>query len=148
MSNDKTILNNVQIAIANSGGHLGAVDAGAVAVLFRLSMLLDSKFDAGDTSDLAQLLARHANLMDALLLTPKSRSVATSPKIEDIDHGKDFAETYLRLVKTSDRKPAVKRAKPRAVGGGTGGKPKPAVDGVAKARNGSGTGGRTRRKVD
>jgi hypothetical protein len=146
--NDKSILNNVQIAVSNNGGHLSAVDAGAVAVLYRLSMLLDAKFDAGDTSDLAQLLARHANLMDALLLTPKSRNVASTPKIEDIDHGKDFAETYLRLIKTPDTKQPVKRAKPRATGGTTGGKPKPTVDGVAKARNGSGTGGRQGRKVD
>ena len=146
--NDKSIVNNVQIAILNSGGSLTGHDAGAVAVLYRLSMLLDAKFDAGDTADLAQLLARHANLMDALLLTPKSRNVASTPKIEDIDHGKDFAETYLRLIKTPDTKQPIKRAKPRATGGTTGGKPKPAVDGVAKARNGSGTGSRQGRKVD
>ena len=148
MSNDQSIVKNVQIAIANHGGHLTPSDVGSLAVLYRLSVLLDHVFDAGDTRDIAQLLARHANLMDALLLTPKSRNSSVAPKIEDIDHGKDFAETYLRLVKTPDRKPAVKRAKPRATGGGTSGKPKPAVDGVAKARNESGTGSRTRRKVD
>ena len=146
--NDQSIVNNVQIAVSNNGGHLGAVDAGAVAVLYRLSVLLDSKFDAGDTADLAQLLARHANLMDALLLTPKSRNIGVTPVVEDKDHGKDFAETYLRLIKTPDTKQPVKRSKPRAVGVGTGGKPKPAVDGVAKARNGSGPAGGSRGKVD
>ena len=138
--NERSIVNNVEIAVANNGGHLSAADAGAVAVLYRLSVLLDVKFDTGDTSDLAQLLARHANLMDALLLTPKSRNVASTPKIEDIDHGKDFAETYLRLIKTPDTKQPVKRAKPRATGGTTSRKPKPAVDGVAKTRNGPSTG--------
>ena len=132
--NEQSILNNVQIAVSNNGGHLSAVDAGGVAVLYRLSMLLDAKFDAGDTADLAQLLARHANLMDALLLTPKSRNVASTPKTEDIDHGKDFAETYLRLIKTPDTKQPSKGAKPRSAGGATGGKRKPASDGVAKAR--------------
>ena len=137
--NDKTILNNVQIAVSNNGGHLSAVDAGAVAVLYRLSMLLDAKFDAGDTSDLAQLLARHANLMDALLLTPKSRNVASTPKSEDIDHGKDFAETYLRLIKTPDTKQPRKRSNTGAAGGGTSRKRGDATDGVAKTRNGPST---------
>ena len=146
--NDQSILKNVQIAVANHGGSLSGHDAGAVAVLYRLSMLLDAKFDAGDTADLAQLIARHAGLMDALLLTPKSRNMTAAPKIEDIDHGKDFAETYLRLIKTPVTKQPVKRAKPRTTSGGTGGKPKPAVDGVAKARNEPSTGGRQRRKVD
>ena len=146
--NEASILNNVQIAVSNNGQHLGAVDAGAVSVLYRLSMLLDAKFDAGDTADLAQLLARHANLMDALLLTPKSRNIGVTPKVEDIDHGKDFAETYLRLIKTPNPVEPVKRAKPRASGGSTSRKPKPASDGVAKARNESGTGRGQGRKVD
>ena len=137
---DQSIVKNVQIAVANNGGHLSAVDAGAVAVLYRLSMLLDVKFDTGDTADLAQLLARHANLMDALLLTPKSRNVASTPKIEDIDHGKDFAETYLRLIKTPVAVKPRKRSDSGSTGGRTGRKPKSALDGVAKARNGPSTG--------
>lgn len=137
--NDKNILNNVQIAVSNNGGHLSAVDAGAVAVLYRLSMLLDAKFDAGDTADLAQLLARHANLMDALLLTPKSRNVASTPKIEDIDHGKDFAETYLRLIKTPPPVKPRKRADTGTAGGGTSRKRGNPTDGVAKTRSGPST---------
>lgn len=137
--NDKNILNNVQIAILNSGGSLTGHDAGAVAVLYRLSMLLDAKFDAGDTADLAQLLARHANLMDALLLTPKSRNVASTPKIEDIDHGKDFAETYLRLIKTPPPVKPRKRADTGTASGGTSRKRGNPTDGVAKARSGPST---------
>jgi len=137
--NDKSILNNVQIAVSNNGGHLSAVDAGAVAVLYRLSMLLDAKFDAGDTADLAQLLARHANLMDALLLTPKSRNVASTPKIEDIDHGKDFAETYLRLIKTPPPVKPRKRADTGPAGGGTSRKRGNPTNGVAKTRSGPST---------
>lgn len=140
--NDRSILHNVEIAVANNGGHLSAVDAGAVAVLYRLSVLLDVKFDTGDTADLPQLIARHANLMDALLLTPKSRNIGVTPVVQDVDHGKDFSEAYLRLVTAPNPKQPVKRAKPRATGGSTGGKPKSATNGLAKARNESSAGGR------
>jgi hypothetical protein len=146
--NETSILKNVQIAIANNGGSLTGHDAGAVAVLYRLSILLDVKFDAGDTSDLAQLIARHAGLMDALLLTPKSRNVGLTPVVQETDHGKDFAETYLRLIKTPDTIKPVKRSKPRASGSATSGKPEPAVDGLAKARHGSSVSGGSGRKVD
>jgi len=134
--NDQSILKNVQIAVANHGGSLSGHDAGAVAVLYRLSMLLDAKFDAGDTADLAQLIARHAGLMDALLLTPKSRNMTAAPKIEDIDHGKDFAETYLRLIKTPVTKQPRKRADTGTTGSTTSRKRGNAADGVAKTRNG------------
>ena len=146
--NTLNILENVKIAVANNGGHLAAVDAGALPVLYRLSILIDVKFDTGDTADLSQLIARHVGLMDALLLTPKSRNVGSSPVVQEVDHGKEFSETYLRLVSATPAVKARQRAKPRTTGGATGGKSELAVDGVAKARNGSGTGNRSRRKVD
>jgi hypothetical protein len=146
--NTLNILENVKIAVANNGGHLSAVDAGALSVLYRLSILIDVKFDTGDTSDLSQLIARHVGLMDALLLTPKSRNLNVTQAVQDTDHGKEFSETYLRLVSAPVAVKARKRSEPRSTGGTTGGKPKPAVDGVAKTRNGSGTSNRSRRKVD
>ena len=146
--NTLNILENVKIAVANNGGHLAAVDAGALAVLYRLSILIDVKFDTGDTADLSQLIARHVGLMDALLLTPKSRNVGSSPVVQEVDHGKEFSESYLRLVSTPIAVKARQRSKPRTTGGAAGGKPESAVDGVAKTRNGSGTGNRSRRKVD
>jgi hypothetical protein len=146
--NTLNILENVKIAVANNGGHLAAVDAGALAVLYRLSILIDVKFDTGDTADLSQLIARHVGLMDALLLTPKSRNVGSSPVVQEVDHGKEFSETYLRLVSAPVAVKARKGSEPRSTGGTVGGKPKPAVDGVAKARNGSGPSNRSRRKVD
>jgi hypothetical protein len=146
--NEQSIVKNIQIAVANNGGHLSAVDAGALSLLYRLSVLLDVKFDAGDTADLAQLIARHSQLMDALLLTPKSRSVGSSPVVQDIDHGKEFTETYLRLIKSPPAKQPRKRAVARPTGGAAGGKRGDAVDGVAKARDGSSTRGGSGRKVD
>jgi len=146
--NTLNILENVKIAVANNGGHLAAVDAGALSVLYRLSILIDVKFDTGDTADLSQLIARHVSLMDALLLTPKSRNVGSSSVVQEVDHGKEFSETYLRLVSAPVAVKARQRSKPRTTGGAAGGKSEPAVDGVAKARNGSGTGNRSGRKVD
>jgi hypothetical protein len=146
--NTLNIFENVKIAVANNGGHLAAVDAGALAVLYRLSMLIDVKFDTGDTSDLSQLIARHVGLMDALLLTPKSRNLGSSPVVQEVDHGKEFSETYLRLVSAPVAVKARKRAEPRSASGTVSGKHKPAVDGVAETRDGSGTSNRSGRKVD
>lgn len=146
--NEQSIVKNVQIAVANNGGHLSAVDSGALSLLYRLSVLLDVKFDAGDTADLAQLIARHSQLMDALLLTPKSRNVGSSPVVQDIDHGKEFTETYLRLIKSPPAKQPRKRAVPRATGGTAGGKRRSTANGVAETRNESSTGRGSGRKVD
>jgi hypothetical protein len=137
--NAKSILKNVEIALANSGDHLGPIDVGAIATLVRLSELLDYCFDSGNIDQLPQLLRQHAQLMDALKLTPKSRAVSGAPQPIGIDHGKDFAENYLRLVKAPDPKQPRERAKPRTASGATGRKPKSATDGVAKTRSRSGT---------
>lgn len=146
--NDLSILGNVKIALANNGSSLSSLDAGAVATLCRLSVLLDAKFDTGDTADLAQLLARHANLMDALLLTPKSRNAGSSPVVQETDHGKEFSETYLRLIKSPVAVKPRKRSVPRATGGAASGKRGDAVDGVAETRNGPSPSSRPGRKVD
>ena len=137
--NDITIKKNVEIALANSGDHLGAIDVGAIAVLLRLSELLDYCFDAGDLANVPQLLQRHLALMDALKLTPKSRAVTGQVSKETKDYGKEITERYLRLIPSASAKQTSSGAKSGNSGGGTGRKPRGSADGVAKTRPKSGS---------
>lgn len=138
--NEITIRKNVEIALANSGEFVGTTDVGAVAVLLRLSSLLDSAFDTGDVDSLPQLLQRHLALMDALKLTPKSRAVVAPVSKEVKDYGKEITERYLRLIPTPAGEQTSKGPKPRNSGSGTSRKPRATVDGVAKARTRQRTG--------
>ena len=133
-----SILSNVEIALASADHVQLPRDAGAVAALLRLSMLLDSLFDSGESREIPQLLARHTQLLGELRLTPKSRAEMVAP-VSEVDHGKEFAENYLRLVKTPSAVKSSQGSKPRKSSSGSGRKPRPAVDGVAEARNGAGS---------
>lgn len=114
---------NVRISLANSGKNLSPADVGATAALLRLSRLIDTMLDVGETKDLAALYSRLNSLMDSLHLTPKARNDATvQPK--ELDNGDEFQQAYLRIVGTPNPVKKAAGQKPRANSGGTSRKPK------------------------
>ena len=118
-----TIEGNVRIGLANAG-HLQPADTGAVAALLRLARLCDSLMDAGETKDLAPLMARLHAIMDSLHMTPKSRADQAPIENKDKPSGQQLSENYLRLISSPSGEPASTGAKPRSASNAANGKPK------------------------
>lgn len=135
---DVSVFENLKIALANNGEQLTPVDVAGMALLARLAKAIDTAFDAGELKDIPALTQRFTTLLDAYKLTPKSRSVVTTPTQEIANDGENFAKDYLRLIQTE----APVKASSSKVTGATGSRPsrKPgaASNGVAKARDESG----------
>ena len=105
-----TVSDNLGIALANGNQWITAADTGAVAVAVRLAKCIDTIFDTGDDLDkLAGLLGRFEGLLKQLKLTPLARDNA-SATVEEVDNGTKYAESYLRLINTTDSNPKPKRA--------------------------------------
>jgi hypothetical protein len=131
---------NVEISLANSGAWIGASDVGAVTLLLRLAILIDTMLDLGETKDLAPLVMRAQSLMVELKLTPASRdTMATSTIKEEVKDGDYFAQTYLRIVETPRGNDTAKGKKPGTSSSRTNGKPGGTPTRVAKTSTRSGT---------
>ena len=90
---------------------IGPADQGAVCLSMKLAKCIDTIFDSGtDLDKAAALIGRLTILMKELKLTPLARD-ASKALVEEVDHGTAYAESYLRLVNTSDSKPKTTRAK-------------------------------------
>ena len=88
-----------------------SADQGAVCLSMKLAKCIDTIFDSGtDLDKAAALIGRLTILMKELKLTPLARD-ASKALVEEVDHGTAYAESYLRLVNTSDSKPKTTRAK-------------------------------------
>jgi len=90
---------------------IGPADQGAVCLSMKLAKCIDTIFDSGEDLDkAAALIGRLTILMKELKLTPLARD-ASKALVEEVDHGTAYAESYLRLVNTSDSKSKTPRAK-------------------------------------
>jgi hypothetical protein len=110
-----SIRHNLGIALSNSSQWITSADVATIAAAERLAVLLDSIYDTGEDLDkLASLLGRFEGLLKQLKLTPVARDATTGTA--EVNHGQQFAESYLRLVSAEDSKPKTRRAKPRSTG--------------------------------
>jgi len=112
-------------------------DQGAVTLLLAVSRLIDQAAGADDPNlvGIASLVTKHLALMDALKLTPKSRETSTSQALQEVDHGQQLQQDYLRVTNPAPTRDPVKRAKPRATSSGTSGKPRDPANAMATVRS-------------
>jgi len=97
--------------ISEAQSWIGAADQGAVCLSMKLAKVIDVIFDSGqDLDKAAALIGRLTILMKELKLTPLARD-ASKAMGEEVDHGKEYADTYLRLINTPNSKPKTTRAK-------------------------------------
>lgn len=91
---------NLQISLANADWLLPS-DVAMVTLAVRLSGLIDSMIYAGETKDLAQLIARFNATLVHLRLTPDARDSVKIEMVEDDGVG-EIIGGALRLIYATD----------------------------------------------
>lgn len=130
-----SISKNLGIAISNGSGWITSADTGCIALAHRLAVALDYIFDTGEgLKDVPALAGRLGGLMQQLKLTPLSRDNSKAD-LEEIDHGQQYADAYLRLVDTPNPKPKSQGAKPRPASKPVSSRTRSTTTAVAKPRS-------------
>lgn len=84
------------VSAVSKAVHITPVDAGAVALGYRLAKAINVAFDEGDLANVALLSPKLLGVLQDLRLTVKTRTEASGEQTRK--HEPDFTGDYLRLI--------------------------------------------------